>query len=281
MGTKPVLDERRLLAALKEQNFEIKKTASGYLVWAPNGGSSGFHPSVFESDVNRGYLNQMAQLARIGFDIRGAANGASDDPRWKQERAQIEALIAEQTNEASVRRATEEAEQAAAGDRRITVDTLHPAARETYDLIAAEPGLSPADYADRLHLPSNTLRMRMKVLRDGGLIEATGTTMRLRYWLAGQVPADAKAAPVRTARAEAAKNGRPSAGPVTTRQIEPGDAVVRFKRMGQKAARLKDELETIIEAMVGQYEEQEAELTHIRGKAKKLEQILGQAVDHI
>lgn len=285
MATTPFLDERRLKKALTEQGFTLTNVSKGVRVLAPDGvGTSVIHPSVFSSQQHRrAYRNQLAQLTRIGFDLDKVdvpANGKADE--WKAEREEIEKVIAELD-------AASEAEAEVLPDVTEDIETrkkirdLSPMDRELYDLIAERPGLKPAQYAGHLNWERHASAAHGKRLQAEGLIEATGATQSRRYWVTGQVdlskiaPSEARAS--KPVEGRMATNGRPSASRVRTRSVEPADRVVRFKRMGEKAMRLKVEMEDIVSAMVAQYEDQEQELKQKDVKLAKLESILGRAVD--
>lgn len=257
---------------------------------APSGAQVFVHLSSLSSEWNRGYLNMMAQLTRAGFDLAaihvdGADNG--NGAAWRAERDAIEAELAKRDAEADAEREADAAALASAQQHLEAIASLTPPLGELYNLIATEPGRPPREYADRLHLDPATVSGRGARLIALGLIQASGQTKGRRWHLAGAdsdvIVADAHPAeaPPRAAVAAMTVAGKPSAGPVRVRQIEPADPVVRFKRAGQKAMRLKQELEEVIQSMVVQYEENERELGEARAKNKRFEDILGRAVDVI
>ena len=277
MPTGPFLDERRLRRALEDQGFAIESTTKGARIVAPDGVGQAFvhlstvHPG---GGGKRAYANMVAKLARLGFDLDkiDAPNGRADE--WKQERLAIEAEIAG-TNEAVDIAAAEkaEAEEVKAAQVRA-IRSLTPRERELFEAVLANPGHSNSTYAPDVN--SGTTSVRAAHLIELGLIEKTGNRRSSRLWPIGEVDfAKVQASPT------ASPNGRPSASPVRVRQIEPGDAVQRFRRLGAKGLRLKAELEDIIGQMVAQYEDQEAELVEKRKRLRELESIFGKAVDRL
>ena len=288
MTTKPFLDERRLTRALEGQGFELSPTKSGVRVLAPDGGTSSIHRSIFDEGNRVAYANQIGQLVRIGFDLDQVKPPRNGDERWKQERQEVEAMIQTSLDESATASAEETARKAADADLYARLDHVDEKARAIYELVRATPGLHPAEYAERLDDPlvgGREVSHDAKPLRDLGLIETTGATTGTRYWIAGEVgevPATSKVIRhARGPRATMSANGTPGAGPVRTRQGDPADPVVRFRRMGEKAIKLKSELEDIVVAMVEAYAEQETELVDKRRRLRELEGILGRAVDRI
>lgn len=260
-----------LAKALGEQGFEVKPTSDGYRVLAPDGvGTSELHASVFKTEHAHNYRNQMASLRRIGFDYDRAANGNGSSDTWRAERDAIEVMITESQTAAEAKAAADAEAQASADERASRLANLTRIQREALDVITAEPGLAPRDYAARVHCSIQTFSARLRPLFDHGLIVGVGKTSGRRVFPADA--AHATAGMVSTA-------GKPSAGPVRTRHIEPEDATVRFRRMGERASKLKADLESIIAAMVEQYDAQEKELAASKAKVKRLEHILGKAVD--
>jgi len=112
-------------------------------------------------------------------------------------------------------------------------------------------------------------------LQNAGLVETTGGRATVRYWIAGEVgtpPADS---------AKMSANGKPSAGPVRIRAVEPGDPVVRYRKLAERASRLQRELDDVLAKMVEEYATQEEELRDDRKRLRELEQIFGKAVDRL
>jgi hypothetical protein len=290
--SKPFLDERRLLKEIEAQGLTILTTAVGWRVLAKDGvGTAGIHPSVFTSQAGRrAYRNMLADLVRIGFDLDriGRDNGDGGDARWKQEREEIERMIEQTNTEAAAQDEVRKQKELAEADITARLHPLPERSRELYHKIRQEPGLSPREYATRSGDPDispDWARNSVAPLVRAGLVEVTGKTKAVRWWIAGEVPEELPAtarAPRRSrAKAKAAKNGKPSAGSVRVRHTEPADKVVRFRKMGEKLERSATEMAETSKAMVEAYAEQETELREAKVRLRDLEKIFSQAVDRL
>lgn len=279
MTTKPYLDERRLSRALTSQGFRLEPTTKGIRVLAPDGkGSTSWHSSVFDEANRTSYANLLAQLARIGFDLkRGDETRDDPDAPWRAERAASEVLFEDPPKPAAKVEAPVN----------VRIAALSPDSRRLYQMIASNPGLTPAEYRaimDEPSLPHMWLINHAHSLIRLGLVEQTGQRRGLRYWVAGQIgTADpVTATPSNGAKATKAtmrSDGQPSAGPVRVRHQEPADPVVKMRHMGEKAARLHADLGEVLTAMVETYAAQEAEVVALREKVDRLESVLTKAID--
>lgn len=274
MATKAFLDERRLSKALMGQGFTLEETASGTRVLAPDGqGSAAWHPSMFDEGNVRSYRNMIGQLTRIGFDLEKIST-TRDAAKWKAERDELEAMIAE--DEQATLDLTEPQDEGPDVDALLA--TLGPLTAEAFGWISADPGEHPRDYAAAHGVDPSVLASRVIKLRELGLVRTEGQRAAVRWYPAEPEALDAIA---RNVPASAYKNGKPSAGPVRVRHVEPADRVVRFRKLAERALRLHGELSEVIQAMADGYTAQEAELKELQIKYRDLTGILGRAVDKL
>jgi hypothetical protein len=272
------LNEHRLRRALEGQGFTIQDTKQGARVLAPDGdGVASWHHTehTFGKGHEGAYRGLIKDLVALGFDLDRIGSTGTSNGKWKAEREELERLLADQdaTHAADVA----EADQLAAAEAMLaaTVRSLTPKQAAVYEAVLANPGQLPREYAPTPD-QSGAVVSLIAHLRHMGLTTTTGTRKSCRVWPRDAAPADAAEPEPLTPNVQ---RGGSRNGPIRTRQIEPVDAVVRFRRMGEKATRLKRELEEIITAMVDAYAVQEEDLKRNKAKVAKLESILGRAVD--
>jgi len=280
MTERAVLDERRLRRALESQGFRIEKARnadSAAKILAPDGErSTAIHFSNTRdgNSGRRAYRNMIASLVRIGFDP-DAEPTRNGDQAWKDERQEVDEMIEAEQLESEQLALAEDEEREAAAEHREKLERLGPKTRAVYDLIVAEPGLHPREYAERANISGAAASQHGMRLQKDGLVETTGGRATVRYWIAGEVG---------TPPAESAKmsqNGKPSAGPVRIRAVEPGDPILRYRKLADRAERLRRELDGVEVEMVEIFVRESEELRDARKRLRELEQIFGKAVDRL
>ena len=274
VASAPFLDERRLTRALEDQGFKLKPKPNGAIILAPDGnGTATWHTSAFRNVHARNYRNMMGELRRIGFDL-GMVQANSKDgevSRWEAEREELEREFAASEQAAAEQEQERKREATEAADRFAVIDALTEKQRALYERISDNPGQLPRTYTANRET-GTAVNALGSVLREVGLIVTTGNRKSARWWPTDRAPEDAP-------EPELLRVPEVRRGSVRIRHQEPTDPVIRFRRMGERAQRLKGELEAIIEAMVAQYDAQEEELKDLRARNKRLEGILGRAVD--
>lgn len=278
MATMTRLTGRDLFRALEAQGFEVIDKGERLTIVPPNEEAPlHFHTSTFTraaDESKRGYENALGRLKRAGFD----PDKPNEEPNpngeaWKEERDAIEAEIAEANAEAATEQMEAAAKSAVELDRMRKINALPTKARELYERIASKPGLHPKDYAeDTTHAAAQRASQAAnRYLLSDGLIEGTGDRKSRRWWLAGEVgqaPLSAMAA-----------NGRPTAGPVRIRQQTPGDPLIVYRRLVARLSDKATETAAIVAELVAVHEQTHAELVELRAKVRRVESVLGRAID--
>jgi hypothetical protein len=246
------LNEQRLRRALEGQGFKVADTRQGATITRSGEHVASWHHTehTFGKSGEGSYRALIADLVKGGFDLDmiGTGNGRAD--AWRAERDELEAAMAAELAEHAATTAAADQLATAEADLAAVVRSLTPKQAEVYAAIKAEPGKLPREYAPTPDQAGAVVSLIAHLRRVNGLVTTTGTRKSCRIWPREDAPDDA--APVGPLTPNVQRGGSRN-GPVRTRHVEPGDAVVRFRRMGEKATRLKRELEEIITAMVDAY----------------------------
>lgn len=263
----PHMEVPELIRELKRQGFEVEDGGSHYKVVHP--GRTGKATIPKTPGDHRWFRNAMSSLRKLGMVAPADFEDDGRSEKWREQRAELEAVIAEPEPSVGPGPGYEEdAEQLRHQSNQIA--RLPAKQRELYDAIAAEEGLQPMVYAERLGQNPSNVSQKGMALKKAGLIEVRGNRINARYWLTGHV--EGQLQPPATP---------PPSGGVRVRRREAQNEAEAIRYAARRLLPALEEVTKQAQIILSNADKLGEERDKAVARAKRLEKAIGKVVDEL